>query len=472
MSRPSGLRRRLFITLFLAALIPTALALAGGTLLLRGVITSTGSAGPWGAVADSGRELLEVIAAGEPDPALAEAAARHREILSESVRLSQVYALIGDRIVVLIPLAGLVLLALVAGISALATGRLARSLSAPAEDLADWIRALGSAQALPPVGPRETGRSEVREFRTLRKGIREAAAQLEAARQREAERIRARSWAEMARRVAHELKNPLMPMRMAAERVARSDDAAAAEAGEVLLEEIGRLDGLARSFAQFGRAEEGPTAEVDVTELLSGIVRRLAREGAPVEAVLPEEPLVVQGHLTALERVVRNLLSNALEAQELPGGGRVPYPRPHPRPSAGSGHGSGGPGAGGSAGGPSPDPSSDPAAAPAPRSAVRLELSREGDSAVITVEDDGPGIALAILERIWEPDFTTRRRGTGLGLPLVRQAVEAHGGRVRAENRPAGGARFVVELPLDGAPPPSSLPAHEETDNPEEIDKP
>jgi signal transduction histidine kinase len=77
----------------------------------------------------------------------------------------------------------------------------------------------------------------------------------------------------------------------------------------------------------------------------------------------------------------------------------------------------------------------------------------------VAVLDDGAGIPTELVERVWLPDVTTKRRGTGLGLPLVRQAVEAHGGSVHASNRPEGGACFVLILPVgvDG----EALRAHE-----------
>ncbi len=403
-----GLRRRLFWTLFLAALVPAALTLALGTLLLREVVASTGSAGPWAAVAESGRELLELVHAREPPPELAEAAERHQSVLSESLRFSRVYALLGERITLLIPAAGLLLLGLVGLIAAAATRRLARSLAAPAEELAEWIRRLGAGEPLPEDDDRG---SEVAEFRQLRAGLREASERLADARRRELEQARLESWSEMARRVAHEIKNPLSPMRMAAERVSRSTDQSTAEAGTVLLEEIARLDDLARSFARFGRPVEGRPAPVDLRELLEGLVRRLRVEGAPVDGDLPDAPVMVLGHLDALERAVQNLVTNALEAGA----------------------------------GPSPSPERDPEGREAP---VRIRLREEEDTAVIVVEDRGPGISGEHMEHIWEPDFTTRRKGTGLGLPLVRQTARDHGGSASAENRIGGGARFRLRLPV------------------------
>lgn len=413
--KPVSLRRRLFWTLFLAALLPAALTLAGGVLILREVVASTGSAGPWAAVADSGRVLLELISNRNPDPELAAAAEEHRRVLSESLRLSQVYALVGQRVTPLIPLAGLVLLGLVAAVAAASTRRLARSLAAPAEELADWIRRLGEGETLQDPGP-STHPVRVAEFEELRAGLLAASVRLREARRREVEQARMESWAELARRVAHDIKNPLTPMRMAAERVSRAPDPASAEAGQVLLEEIGRLDDLARTFARFGRPLEGHPAPVDLTELVAGVARRLEVEGVAVALDAPDGPVMVRGHLDALERMVGNLVSNALDALARDG---------------------------------SP-PAHDPA--------IRIRLAVRDGKAFLAVEDRGPGIPAEILERIWEPDFTTRRQGTGLGLPMVRQAARSHGGTVTAENRTGGGARFIVRLPLDDAAPPHPSP--------------
>jgi signal transduction histidine kinase len=89
---------------------------------------------------------------------------------------------------------------------------------------------------------------------------------------------------------------------------------------------------------------------------------------------------------------------------------------------------------------------------------VTVEV-READDGLLEVRvlDDGPGIAPENVERVWEPDFTTKARGTGLGLALVRQTVQAHGGRVWARNRPEGGAEFGVALPAGTATPEPAL---------------
>lgn len=227
---------------------------------------------------------------------------------------------------------------------------------------------------------------------------------LHEARDREVESARLRAWTEMARRVAHELKNPLTPMRMSAATLARSDDPTVRDAAEMLLEEVARLDETARTFAQFGRMPEGPAAPVELVELLRGLVERHDGHPIPVELSAPDELPLVDGHLDLLERAFRNLIVNAQEAVR-EGGGR----------------------------------------------GVRVAAESIGDGLRVTVSDDGPGVRPDLLDRIWLPDVTTRRRGTGLGLPLVKQAAEAHGGTVAARNRETGGAEFRIELPLHGA---------------------
>jgi signal transduction histidine kinase len=228
------------------------------------------------------------------------------------------------------------------------------------------------------------------------------ARELEEARRQELESARLRAWTEMARRVAHELKNPLTPMRMSASALARSDDTRVRETAEMLLEEVARLEEMARTFAQFGRLPEGPTAPVDLVELLEALAERHDGKPVPVRLHVSTPLPMVSGHHELLSRVFRNLVVNAQEAASEGGGTAVE---------------------------------------------VRVE-ARDGHVRV-AVSDDGPGIPPELLERIWLPDVTTKRKGTGLGLPMVRQAVTAHGGRVEASNRRGGGAEFVVTLPVE-----------------------
>ncbi|MEX0935589.1 MAG: HAMP domain-containing sensor histidine kinase [Gemmatimonadota bacterium] len=409
---PSSFRARVFLVLAVVSLIPTVTALGAGVLALREVVSSTGSAGAWEQVAQSGRTLFDQIEDQDATtPGLAVAAEQHEAALAESVRFSRLYAFLGERVLALLPFFALLLLLLIASLALLTANWFSRGFSRPVDELVASTRSLATGTPIPE--DRSGSRpGEIREFAQLREALRSSALELRDARQREIERTRMQSWSDMARMVAHELKNPLTPMRMAAERVARSDEPALASAGEVLRDEIQRLDELARSFAQFGRPPEGPMSKIDLTELISSLGARLDTDRAPIEIETPEHPVEVTGHLQPLERVIRNLVANAQDATEEAGREGEPTP-------------------------------------------IRILLRQLEAAVEIRVLDRGAGIAADILPRIWEPEFTAKRHGTGLGLPMVRQVVEAHGGSVRAENREGGGAEFTVRLPYLPAGEPS-----------------
>lgn len=409
-------RRRVFLALLAVALLSTGVALTAGTLAVRGVMSGAGTAGPWTQVAESGRVLLDQVEAAAPGDTLLLAVAReHREALSASLRFSRLYALVADRFLALLPFLALGF-AVLAIVPALLLARtLSRSLSDPVRELAGWTERIARGEPLPPAGS-DRGVAAVEELGALRGALRQMEVELTRSRRRELEAARLRSWTEMARRVAHELKNPLTPMRMAALTVSRRADPATATAAEVLLEEIDRLDEMARSFAQFGRMPEGPLSEIDLQELLEGLARQLHRPELRVETrVAPGTPYI-RARYDAISRVFRNLLVNAVEATETPD-----------------------------------VTSSDPR--------VLVEAFPDGVEVVVRVLDSGPGIEGELLETIWTPDFTTKRRGSGIGLALVRQTVEAHGGSVSAANRPEGGAVFTVRL-LQDPPPDVGAPEH------------
>jgi len=419
MLRSLSLRSRLILAFFVAVVLPSGLLLWGGFVAFREVVVVTGSAGPWGQVAESGILLLEELEREDPRPnVLEQLAERHRSELSESVRFSRIYALLGERVLFLLPLAALALLLLAAAVAFWLANAFSRRISHPVESLVGWTERVGRGEPLPTPTPEEE--SGAPEFRKLRQALRRMEGELVEARKEAVERARMRSWTEMARRLAHDLKNPLTPMTMAARAAARARDPAASAAGSILLEEIQRLDEMARSLADFARAPEGPTSRVELGELLEGLARRMGQDPTPLEVHLPPEPVMVDGHLLVLERVVRNLVVNAQEAVLEGQMGRSV--------TAGV---------------------TDP---------VEVHLTRKAGHAVIRVLDRGPGLPAGNRDRIWDPEFTTRRKGTGLGLPLVRQAVKFHGGQVTALDREGGGTEFRIQLPLATSP---STPAPE-----------
>ncbi|HEY8484031.1 MAG TPA: HAMP domain-containing sensor histidine kinase [Longimicrobiales bacterium] len=400
--RSRGFERRLFGWLWALTLAPALVVLVVSAWVWAESLDLLGTLGPWGQVAESGRALVEAArGAAEEDPALAEALARHHEELSASVLLASRWAFLGRRAQAVLPFL-VVGLGVGLGVVALAVSRrLARDLARPIQELVEWAERLGREEPLPERGPAES--RDVREVRALREALRRAAEDLAQARRRALEAERVRAWGELARRVAHEMKNALTPLRLALHRLQRG----AGESPEfdepfaVMEEEIGRLEELARQFAALGRPPAGPMSEVDLRELLGGLLESDVPPAVATALSAPAELPLVAGHYEALVRAFRNVLRNAVEAME----GR-------------------------------------------PDARIEVRISAPPGWVEVVVADTGPGLPAGAGDRIFEPDFTTKSRGTGLGLALVRQAITAHGGEVQARNRPEGGAEFLVRLPV------------------------
>lgn len=405
MAQRRPFERRLRTALVLFSILPSLLLLGAGTYLLSAAVARTESVGAWERIGGSGRELVEhAEAAG--DPALVRAARRHREELSASLTQARRWEYLMQRSLVLLPVAAVLLGAVLAWLAFRAARGIARELSRPVGELVGWAQRVGRGEALPP--PRPGDPDETGEFGILRDAFRRMEAELAASRARALEAERMRTWVSMARSVAHELKNPLTPMRLAVRTLeARAESPDAREALEVIAAESARLEELARSFAQFGRLPEGPTSEIDLPEMLEYLLRTHLPPEVPGRLRAPVDLPPVRGHHDALSRAFANLLLNAADAV-------------------------------------------------GERGSVTVTARTLGEAVEVRVTDTGPGIPAENLERIWEPDFTTKSRGTGLGLALVRQTVQAHGGQVAARNRREGGAEFRVLIPAAetrGAPP-------------------
>jgi signal transduction histidine kinase len=396
-----SLERRLFGWLLALALIPPLVILGVTLVVSAGSLEWIGTLGPWDQVAESGRQLVEAAEpAATADPELRAALDRHKLHLSESLVQARRWSFLGGRLASAMPVAIASIALILAALAFQVSRMLARDLARPIRDLVAWSGRMARDEPLP--APTKAEASEVAEVRTLREALRDASSRIGEARTRALEAERVRAWGEMARRVAHEMKNPLTPLRLAAYRLAKGgSDEAVAVAVAVIGEETGRLDELARNFATLGRPSSGPASPVDVRELLEGL---LSSDVPPaIERSLEVAPgtVVIEAYHDALLRAFRNLIRNAVEAVESAGGGRV-----------------------------------DLAVAP----------WNEGGVEVV-VSDTGRGIPEGVSERIFEPDYTLKAGGTGLGLAVVRQAIAAHGGRVEARRRVTGGAEFVVRLP-------------------------
>src|SRR5918911_3777249 len=209
-----------------------------------------------------------------------------------------------------------VLLTLAWGVAA----HLSRNLGRPLRELVNWAERIGRGEPLPD-GPPRKGAPE---FEVLRRQMRTMARELELGRMRALEAERAAAFRETARQVAHELKNPLTPIRFAVERLRRSAPEELREVVEVLAVESERLEQIARAFAQFGRLPEGPRAPVDMGELVRYTARATVPADMPLVVDVADNVPMVNGHLDALARAVSNVLINAVEACGPKGGrGRV-----------------------------------------------------------------------------------------------------------------------------------------------------
>ena len=393
---PLPFRRRIFLVLVAMAAVPTGLAVIGWMLTVRTVAPASGARASLEEVAGSARVMLDQIDTNRLAPAARAAMRAHIDALSRGVSLARRadlylrYYTAGLAIVV-VALGTLVLFAAVR-----VAGHLSRQLSRPIDELVGWTRLIRQREALPG-GPPTRGAPE---FESLRLALRDLAGALDAARARELEAERLRAFREVARRVAHEIKNPLTSMRIAVEQLGRPGDAADQRrvvALEVLVAETDRLEQLAREFADFGRLPEGPTSEVDLVELLEELGRTAVPEQIAV-VVHANGRRSIQGHYDPLRRAFSNLFRNAAEAM----GGR---------------------------------------------GTIDVTVAGEGRGIVVTVADHGPGIPPGLRGRVFQPYMTTKVDGTGLGLALVRQTVDAHSGTIAASETPGGGATFTLVFP-------------------------
>ena len=398
--KPVGFRARLFLILLGFALIPTVVLAAAWELTVVRALPLLGTTPAMERIAGTGARAAEAVRTA---PLTSEQRAlldEHERALTEGLlRARQMEFLMTRRAPVaagLVALAAALLMGLVASRVA---GHLSRNLSRPLSELVGWTATISRGEPLPD-GPPPKGAPE---FVMLRNRMREMATELRLGRVRALEAERATALRESARQVAHELKNPLTPIRFAIARLRREAPPALTETVEVLESESRRLEEMARSFAQFGRLPEGPRAPVDLGELARAATRSAVPGDSPVTVAVDDDVPMVPGHVDALGRALTNVLLNAVDAS--------------------------------------------PPGAPV-RVSVRRAALDGRDMVEVAVRDEGCGIPASRISRIWEPYVTHKAGGTGLGLAIVRQTLIAHDGAVAAESAPGMGTTIKLFLPV------------------------
>ena len=239
---------------------------------------------------------------------------------------------------------------------------------------------------------------------------------------------KASAWQEVAQRIAHEIKNPLTPIQLSAQRLLRHLDRASghnpdasrtefeklvAECAGLIEREVHTLESLVDEFSQFARFPAARLAPADVNSIVSSAVDlfRGRLEGISLRTELASSLPMIKADSELLRRVVANLIDNAAEAME---GTSVRHLH------------------------------------------LATRVEGDGDAVEIEISDSGHGISPEDKERLFLPHFSTKERGTGLGLAIASRIVAEHNGTIRVEDNVPTGTRFVIRFPATEVPAPAA----------------
>jgi len=220
---------------------------------------------------------------------------------------------------------------------------------------------------------------------------------------------RSAAWGEVARRLAHEIKNPLTPIQLSAERLQfklagklmNGDKDMLARGTQTIINQVQAMKRMVDDFRDYARLPPPEVVALDLNALIGEVLGLYEGSSAAIECALATDLPKVLGDSTQFRQIIHNLLRNSEDALEGREGG-----------------------------------------------IVRIVTERAGRHARLLMSDNGPGFPVELLPRIFEPYVTTKVRGTGLGLPIVRKIVDEHQGTIEISNSPEGGARIDIRLPM------------------------
>jgi signal transduction histidine kinase len=252
------------------------------------------------------------------------------------------------------------------------------------------------------------GRDEVS---VLARSFNHMTEQLSSQRERLIQSERVAAWRELARRLAHELKNPLFPLQLTVENLVRARALSAEEFDEIFREstatlgaEIANLKAIIGRFSDFSKMPKPEFERIDAKDAIARVRALYAPASDPnapairFECDLADEPMPIEADPELLHRALSNLVLNAIDA--MPDGGTL-----------------------------------------------TLSAHPEAETVELRVTDTGEGLTPEECERLFTPYYTTKQHGTGLGLAIVQSVVADHAGTIAVESRPAGGAAFIITLP-------------------------
>lgn len=217
------------------------------------------------------------------------------------------------------------------------------------------------------------------------------------------------AWREIARRIAHEIKNPLTPIQLSAQRLKKKysscikdDPATFSECIDTITRQADVLKSMVDEFTSFARLPVAKPAPHNLNEVVSEVISlyKTAQKDIEFNVVLDENLSLFDFDRNQINRLIINLLENAVSAVN--GRGKI---------------------------------------------TIRTKLERETNSVVLEVADDGPGIPSDIRPRLFEPYFSTKKGGMGLGLTIVHSIVKEHSGKIFVEDNYPKGAKFIIKLP-------------------------
>jgi nitrogen fixation/metabolism regulation signal transduction histidine kinase len=218
------------------------------------------------------------------------------------------------------------------------------------------------------------------------------------------------AWAEVARRLAHEIKNPLTPIQLSAERLQlKLQDKLDSKDAEMLLKstdtivnQVQAMKNMVNEFSEYARTPAVVLVKLDLNALIRDVSRLYNGSAIKLELVLQQQLPEVQADATMMRQILHNLLQNAQDAMS-----QIALPQ------------------------------------------VTIATDSDGERVKLTVTDNGAGFPTEVMARVFEPYVTTKSHGTGLGLAIVKKMIEEQRGQIRIDNLPQGGASVTINLPVD-----------------------